>query len=283
MAKKAKRERPRISRSAKVFNIHINRMDDRLQSIEPTSRNPYWQVYGLSSANATDFRNKRLFWSTTGTGLYALYGDPTTSTSIIKARVKAFITNFRTFANPLLNIVAASPNAGTEEERIFILVLGVNIQHPSHTHTKIADKCITDWTGHGGGNMKAGSKSEHDTNRHSVAEGADGVQYAYMILDAPPEVIAKAIAVATAANLAAENARTANPQLPPPIPIPLPTAPPEHPDDGTKQEFFSGAIHQFTFGADKKGKYIYVWSRWYNSKHPEIAGDWNARQVELIS
>ncbi|HEX7415022.1 MAG TPA: hypothetical protein VF411_13340 [Bacteroidia bacterium] len=273
----------RISESPKEFDIEIVRTDRRLQAIEPVSGNHYWQQYGLTSANATDWHNKTLFWDTPTTGLHALYNDPTTSTSIVKEKVKVFIKAFRAFGGPLLNIIAASPNAGTDEERIFNLVLNINRHHGTHTHTKIADACITDWSGNGGGNMKAGSKSLHDSKHHSVAAGADGVQYATMIMDDTPENMATAIAEVVAQNLAAANARTANPSLPTPIPVPLPLAAPTHPDDGCKQEFFSGATHQFAFGASKKGKHLYSWSRWYNSKHPEIAGDWNARQVELIN
>jgi len=279
----------RISSSPKEFNTQITRMNARLQALAPTSPPPpgtpiyYFTYYGLSSTNGSDFNNKYLFWSTPLTGLYAQYNNPVTSSSTVKNQVKTWIKNFRAFADPLLNIIAASPNATTDDEAIFNLVLNINRKHPTHTHTKIVDACFTDWTGSGGGNMKAGSRSTTDTKRHSLAEGADGVQYAYMILNDTPENIANNIATAVAANLAATNARTANPSLPAPIPVPLPLAPPQHPDDGANQEFFSGATHQFTFGASNKGKYLYTWSRWYNSKHPEIAGDWNARQVELIN
>ncbi|MHB8259172.1 MAG: hypothetical protein ACYDCN_05935 [Bacteroidia bacterium] len=280
---KTKKKGLRISTSPKKFDPYITSTDDRLQAVEPTSGEHYWQYLGLSSTNGSDWHNKRTYWDTPLTGLHALYTNPDTSTSTVKGRVKQFIKDFRAFADPLLSLIAANPNSTATEEQIFNLVLNKNRKKPTHTHTKIADQCFTDWTGHGGGNMKAGSKSEHDSKRHSLAEGADGVQYATMIMDDTPENIATAIAAVVAQNLAAANARIANPSLPAPIPIPLPTAPPAHPDDGAKQEFFSGATQQFSFGADKKGKYLYVWSRWFNSKHPEIAGDWNARQVVLIN
>ena len=279
MAKK--KSKPRISSSANVFNAFVARTDDRLQGIEPASGNPYWQFYGLTSTNATDWANKRQFFTTPGTGLYALYSNPLTSSSPIKKQVKQFIKDFRAFGSPLLNIIAASPNATSDDEEIFNLVLNKNRKKPTHSHTKIADACYTDWTGSGGGNMKAASRSETDSSRHSLAEGADGVQYATMILDDTPENIATAIAAAQQANNAAAAARAANPATIVPT-VPIPVAPPQHPDDGTTQEFFSGASHQFILGAANKGKYLYTWSRWYNSKHPELAGDWNARQVILI-
>ncbi|MHB8402868.1 MAG: hypothetical protein ACYDCN_12730 [Bacteroidia bacterium] len=284
MAKKVKKKGPRISKSPKKFNTEINRMDDRLQAVEPVSGNPYWQEYGFSNVNGSDFHNKRLFWSAPPTGLFAKSRDPKTSTTTVKGLVKTFIKDFRIFAKSLLNLVATAPISTSVEEGIFNLVLDKNRAHPSHTHTTIEDQCFTKWSASGGGNMKATSHTEHDAKgRGAVAEGSDGVQYATLIMDAPPEKIAEAIAAVVAQNLAAANARIANPSLPAPVPLPLPTAPPEHPDDGTKQEFFSGATKEFSFGADKKGKYLYSWSRFFNSKHPELASAWNARQVELIN
>ena len=278
-----KKTSSRISNKAKVFEPYIGTTDDRLTAIEPVSGNPYWQVYGLSSANATDWHNKRLFFTTPTTGLYAKYSSPETSTSLVKTQVRQFIKDFKAFASPLLNIIAASPNATNDDEGIFNLVLNKNRKKPTHSHTKIAVDCYTEWKASGGGNMRAASKSASDSTRHSLVEGADGVQYATMILDDTPENIATAIAAANQANNAAIAARTANPALPVPVLVVVPDAPPQHPDDGTTQEFYSGATHQFVLGADKKSMYLYSWSRWYNSKHPELAGDWNARQVTLIN
>src|ERR1035437_7114194 len=116
----------RIPDSPKKFDPYITTSDDRLQATEPTSGNPYWQFLGLSSANATDWHNKRTFWDTPITGLYALYSNIPTSTKTVKGQVKQFIKDFHTFANPLLNLIAASPNAKKGEEDIFNLVLNVN-------------------------------------------------------------------------------------------------------------------------------------------------------------
>jgi hypothetical protein len=57
---------------------------------------------------------------------------------------------------------------------------------------------------------------------------------------------------------------------------------PQNPDDGTKQEVFTKATHDFRFGADKEGQFLCVFSRWYNTKHPELAGDWGEMQIALI-
>jgi hypothetical protein len=282
MATKPKKG-PRVPKSPAKFDTYINSGDDHLQAIEPLSGNPFWQELGLSSANALDWHNKRQFWSNITTGLYALYGSPDTSTSIIKGKVKTFIKDFQTFANPLLSIIAASPNATEQEEEIFNLVLNVNRKSPSHTHTKIADKCFTNWESGKLGNMKGSSHINKEAKgRTSVPEGADGIQYAYMIMDENPKTIAARTSAVEKANASGTAARLITPTLLPFIPTPLPVPVPQHPDDGTKQEFFSGASHEFIFGADKEGKYLCSWTRWFNSKHPELSGDWSEMQTVLI-
>ncbi len=270
-------DKSRISLSPKVFDPYIKSTDKHLQDIEPVSNLPYWQWLGLTSVNAGDWHNKRQFWDTSNTGLFALYSNPATCTSIVKQNVKKFIADFKTFANPLLDIISANPNAGTEEEKIFNLILKKNRKKPSKTHTPIAEQCNSTFKSSNGGDMKAASRSAHDAKRASVTAGADGVQYAYLILDFKPEAQAAAVAAAQKANDAARTTNPANPVL-----IAIPALPPQHPDDSTKQEFHSGATHLLHLGAVNSGKYLYVWSRWYNSKHPELAGGWSERQVILI-
>ncbi|HEX7415256.1 MAG TPA: hypothetical protein VF411_14520 [Bacteroidia bacterium] len=278
----ASHKRGRIATSPVDFNVYINNSDNRLQDTEPTSGNQYWQQLGLTSTNASDWNDKCLFWNTPTTGLYDLYNNPATSTSIIKAQVKEFIADFRAFANPLLHIIAASPNATEVDEKAFNLVLNKNRKKASHSHTKIADQCYTYWDEGAWGEMKAFSRNGHEGG-YSLAAGADGVQYAYVILDGTPEDNIKAMIAAQKANDTALALKAAKPTLPDPELVPMPPAPPLHPSDGTTKEFFSGATHQFSFGADKRAKYLYVWSRWYNSKHPELAGDWNSMQMLLIN
>jgi hypothetical protein len=273
---------PRISKKAKEFNDIIVNGDNHLQANEPVSGLPYWQLLGLSSANATDWHNKRLVWDTPDTGKYALYSNPATSTSVVKKDVKDFIDQFRIFADPVLDKIAANENATALEEKIFNLILKRDRKKPGKSHTHIADQCITALISEKGGRMKVASRSAHDSKRASLAEGADGVQYAYLIMDENPKTVATRTAAVDAANAAAVSARQANPGLPIPVPAPLPTPIPLHPDDGTKQEFFSGATHEFILGASNEGKYLCMWSRWYNSKHPELAGDWSEMQMALI-
>ena len=161
----------RIAVSPKKCDPYITTSDDRLQATEPTSGNPYWQFLGLSSTNASDWHNKRLFWDTVNTGLFAQYSNPATSTKPVKLKAKQFIKDFRAFANPLLSIIAASPNASADEENIFNLVLNVNRPHPSKTHTKIADLCITGWKSGLLGSMKATSRNDHVSKRASLVAG----------------------------------------------------------------------------------------------------------------
>src|ERR1019366_7408060 len=100
--------------------------------------------------------------------------------------------------------------------------------------------------------------------------------------DENPKTIQPRTATVVNANAAAATARLANPTLPTPVPLPLPPQVPQHPQDGTTKEFYSGAIHEFNFGEQNTDKWVCMWSRWYNSKFPAVAGDWNTMQIFKI-
>ena len=215
---------------------------------------------GWNSTNSSDWANKRAFWRDT---LYKKYSDPAQSTSIVKKDVKIFIRDFHTFGNPLLDIAAAHPGADTQDEEELHFKKKSSRQKPVHPHTRITDKCFSTWLSEGGGSFKASSRSSHDTKRPSLAEGADSVQYAWKILETKPTGVESE----EAGNETATKLKRG----------------PQHPDDGTKQEVFTKATHDFQFGADKEGQFLCVFTRWYNTKHPELAGNWSEMQIVMIS
>jgi hypothetical protein len=248
-------DKSRIPTDIPGFNMYISSSDDYQQATRSDRSMPNSLFLGWNSINSGDWANKRAYWRDV---LYKKYSDPAQSTSIIKKDVKIFITDFHTFGNPLLDIAAANPGADTQDEEELHFKKKSSRKKPTHPHTRIEDKCFTTWLSEGGGSMKASSRSSHDTKRPSLAEGADSVQYAWKIMETKPTTAGRTAVPAT------------NPA-------------PQHPDDGTRQEVFTKATHDFRFGADKEGKFLCVWTRWYNTKHPELAGDWSQMQVVMIS
>jgi hypothetical protein len=80
--------------------------------------------------------------------------------------------------------------------------------------------------------------------RASIYPGADSVQYVYQIGDTPP---ASYDAV------------------------------------GLTKEISTRASFKLNLGGDASGKTLYIFFRWYNTKHPELAAPWSIMQTMIIS
>ncbi len=178
------------------------------------------------------------------TTVYATYINPATSTAIAKEDVKNFITEFHTFGGPLLNKILASGIAGSTEEHIFNFVL--DRSDPTHSTTPIAAQCIAGIHGMGMGMYEFGCKGNNKDGRNSKVHGADSVQFAYALSALPP--------------------------------APSPT-----PDSaGMVKELSTSATFTHDFGTDSPGKWLTVYFRWYNTKHPQLAGAWSSVQTLAI-
>jgi hypothetical protein len=176
--------------------------------------------------------------------VYATYIDATLSTSIAKDNVHTFMDGFRGFAGPVLNTIAASAIAGNAEEHIFNFVL--HRKNPVHATAAIADECFTNLHGMGRGLYEATCRGAQDGSRASKVHGADSIQYAYTIVAAPP------------------------------------TTPPAPNDPTMSTGIATTAIFQHDFGAANITKYLIIYFRWYNTKHPNLAGAWSAMQMVAI-
>ncbi len=236
-------DKSRISKQIPLFNNYINTTDIHLQQNDPVSGNPNWQRLGLSVTEANEWQSKRLFWKDT---LYPKYSDPLQSTSAVKAQVQNFITDFRTFAMPLLNIIASNKNANTADEAIYNFKTGR--KKPTRHNTAIADAVVFDAKPLGGGEFKFSCRTGHDNNRASKATGADSVQLSFMIVDA-------------VSNVAALHAEST----------------------GMQREIFTKAQFIKNCDADNVCKRLVVFARWYNTKHPLLAGPWSAVKVMVIA
>ena len=240
----------RITDSIPKFNDYINDTDDTLQAISSgTTHN--WERLGLTSTNASDWHDKRVYWRDT---LYPKYSSPSQSTKIIKANVQVFMKNFRTFGNPLLDVMAASPNATEDDEITFNFKIGRAAAH--HSDTPIEGTVLFEAVQQGGGDFRFSCRTGNDGNHASLADGADTVQLAYKFINGGN-----------------------TPPTPQPGGDDLPT--PE--DEGMQRDVFTKAIFIFHAGPTKVGKIMVVFARWYNTKHPHLAGPWSQVKVVIVS
>ena len=239
----------RVPQTIPEFNTYINNTDAYLQATDPVTGDLNWKRLGLTNTNASDWSDKRKYWHDT---LYPKYSDPLQSTGAVKDAVHNFMSSFRAFSQPLLNIMAASPNATSNDEHVFNFKIGR--ANPTHATTPIADTVLFDAKTLGGGQLHFTCRTAADSHRASIAAGADSVQLAYEVTDS------------------GNNNPNPNPGT-----IPTPE------DKGMVRETFTHAQFTFHAGAVNVGKRLVVFARWFNTKHPELAGPWSAITVVVIA
>ncbi len=174
--------------------------------------------------------------------LYAKYSNLDTRTKTVNDLVKAFKTNFQEFGGRILDKIAASDGATAQDENVFNLVLSGNRKRPTHHTTPITDTVVISIVSLGSGMIKADFRTDTDTRRASLAPGADSVQIAMKIGDPAPE----------------------------------------NPDDNTDIIIVTRASTKTNMGLGIVGKRLYVFARWYNTRQPDLAGQWSTMFSILI-
>ena len=181
-------------------------------------------------------------WNTfagTSSDLQTSKADPLQKGPALNDKVKKLIKDFKTFAQPQLNIIASCTAATTDDALVFNVVLVRKT--PSHSHAPITGKCYIVYELLGGGKIKFKCRSISDARRASLIEGADAVEIVYITGDA--------------------NAK-------------VPTA--DEMGNGTS---FSKATFILSLGTLTTGKVLYIYFRWINTKHPETASPWSELQI----
>jgi len=243
----------RVPRTISKFNPYINSTTDFLLTIIDPIANPGYRHadrLGLTAIEMTDWDAKKVYWKDT---LYPKWSNANTKTKAVNLEVKNKIKSFATFAEKILTRMSVNPAATEADEIMFRFKIN---RDPRTVPTEpISEQCYATVVALGGGDMKIGCKTSHDASRPSKAAGADSVEHAYTIID-------------TAASGGG-------------IPLPgEPTKPaakiPANAEDGTTLlQAIKKASHTVHFGVANSGKMLYLFSRWYNSSHPELAGPWS--------
>lgn len=241
----------RISSNIFIFNQQITSMDDLLQSVSTNSACVAITVaecLGVLPADATEWHARRLLWDGP-TGLFAKYNNPV-SRPLVDGKngdVAVFIRSFQQFAERPLNAVANSSNCTSELALVFNVVpvaLRANPTHPTHA---IEEDCLPTVNVLGGGDQKVKCYSDHDASRPSKPKGADSVQVAFKIGVTPPVI-----------------------NHPPDDPASEPS-----PEACPQKEIFTKSTFVLRAGAGNATKKLFAFTRWYNSKHPELSGQWS--------
>jgi len=142
-----------------------------------------------------------------------------------------------------LDRIAASPNVTITDLEVFNIKKGL-LQKTTRTVavTPLTNQVAAAIHPIGGGSISI--KCRNDSGeRAAIDEGANCVQYAYLVGDKAPD------------SADAENLRR---------------------DISTRASFI------LPLGSICSGKNLFIYFRWYNTKHPELAGPWSAMMTTLV-
>lgn len=178
--------------------------------------------------------------------LYKMYCDKKISrTTAIKDQLLFVIASCVQFdrTTHFLDRIAASPQVTVEDMEVFN-IKGGSLRKANHSIpvVPINESVLASIQPIGGVSLTV--KCYRSTGkRPGILENANCVQYLYCVGDIPP----------TSADA-----------------------------EKLTKEISTKAMIRLSVGAENSGKNLYIYFRWYNTKHPLIAGPWSSLQTSLI-
>lgn len=178
--------------------------------------------------------------------LFPKYIDKKTSrTTAVKDELLNIVDETLAFnrKSHILDRIAASPNATIADLSTFNIKAGPTAKSGRSTpQSSITERVTTNITPIGGGVMSIKCYG-NTSQRAGIIEGADCVQYLY-----------------TVGNVAPVSAE----------------------EEGLKLGISTKGIFTLATGPGSSGKNLYIYFRWCNNSHPDLAGPWSALQTMLI-
>lgn len=176
---------------------------------------------------------------------YPKYADKKNSrTTAIKDLLHSILAKIRDMDKTyhLWDRIAASPNVTIADLETFNIKSG-SLQKMTRTvvAANMSETVNASITPIGGGTISV--KCRRNGGRASIIDGADSVQYLYVVG----------------------------------------TEPPKSADDiFLTKEISTKAIFTLSLGSANSSKIVYMYFRWYNTRHPELSGPWSSMQMMLI-
>jgi len=197
---------------------------------------------GISVEEVTQWKDYLTEWSP----LYLLYSDKKNSrTTAVIDQLYDIIDRVILFdqTNHILDRIAVSLNVTIVDLETFNIKKGA-LQKDTRTvpQKPISEQVTVTFKPIGGGSVNIKCYSTTGA-RPAIYEDADSVQFVYQVGGTPP-----ASALASGMNK----------------------------DLSTKGAF------NLALGADAAGKTLYIFFRWFNTKHPELAGPWSGLQTTWL-
>ncbi len=197
---------------------------------------------GITNAEVATWQG----FGTTWLPLYLKYSDKKNSrTTAVKDQLIATINETVEYDQTyhIIDRIASSTSATITDWETFNIKSGM-LQKNTHTvhDTPISEQVSVTIQPLGGGMLSVKCYT-NTSQRAGVCDEADCVQYTYSVGTTPP------------ASADAE---------------------------GLKKDLSTKGSFTLNLGAASSAKYLYIYFRWYNTKHPELAGPWSSLQSMLI-
>ena len=178
--------------------------------------------------------------------LYLLYSDKKNSrTTAVKDELLSIIDELADLdqTSHLLDRIAASPNVTIADMETFNIKKGI-LQKTTRSvaSTPLTNRVVAAIHPLGGGSVTIKCRNL-SSERASIDEGANCVQYAFQVGNAAP-------VSADAPNL--------------------------------RREVSTRASFVLALGSASSAQSLFIYFRWYHTKHPELAGPWSALMTTLI-
>jgi hypothetical protein len=178
--------------------------------------------------------------------LYDKYSDKKRSrTTSIKDQLLILIDDVISFDQDkhILDRIASSPNVTVDDLVVFNIKRGLLQKSPTTAGSSPITDLVTVTIQPKGGGMLTIKCYSVTGQRAGIFEDADSVQYVYQIGDPVP----------------------ASPDMP-----------------GLIKELSPKGVFTLSLGAGNKLKNLYIYFRWFDTRHPELAGPWSELQIAAI-
>ena len=239
--------RSRVPRTLSTFDNYFKTLVPFLLDIPTGSTLHNWERLGLLQSEMTAISAFYVMWFTgiaTNPGAYELHIDPEKKNKKTRRDVVKIMEDVSSYLQPLLTRMSGSANL-TEGD---MLVLNIKIRKTFSFIKKVIESIphIVQ-IALGQARVRLKFYDTQDSKKPSIPEGADSIEIAYIILDPLQET-----------ELQGKVKKTA----------------PKHPDDGCYKEIHTRATIILDFETIHAGKQVYLFARFYHTKHHDLAGTW---------
>lgn len=179
--------------------------------------------------------------------LYLKYSDKKNNrTTLVKDQLLSILYNCVEYdqTNHILDRIAASPNVTIADMEAFNIKKGVLQKQTRTVSLKSIDEPVVASVKSLDSGIFAIKCRHSGKTRASIFDDADTVQYAYIVGD---------------------------------------KAPASGDDPGLTREVSTKASFRLRIGADSTEQHLYIYFRWYNTVHPDLAGPWSGLITTLIT